>query len=367
MSTDDGYPLAGVEDGWRLAELATVALAVASPEAFVETALPAAAEVTGASTAFLYAVDPRLPSCLFSQHGLGASAEADCRRWSADLFPQMARQSDNQPFRVSAYPPPGVPCDLVLYPVRSEQGCAGLLGLAGRDGPLPAEATMETLLQIVARALCRLIERADAERQLSHLNTYLTVSSMLAQEMGLHELLEITLYCCMEAASAASATVLLLDDEGRSFGFYHVEGPAKPLLKAATFPADRGIAGSVLRSGRSEIVNDVQRDPRWYRAVDLDTGILTRNMIAVPLVAGEEKVGVLEVLNKAGGESFDEDEHLLLVSVAEEIAFAIRNARVFEYVVNTYCKQRQGQRSCSGCERPLRSWTPCVKYREVGL
>jgi hypothetical protein len=48
-------------------------------------------------------------------------------------------------------------------------------------------------------------------------------------------------------------------------------------------------------------------------------------------------------------------------------AFAIRNARVFEYVVNTYCKQRQGLGTCRGCQRPLRSWTPCVKYREVVL
>jgi hypothetical protein len=74
---------------------------------------------------------------------------------------------------------------------------------------------------------------------------------------------------------------------------------------------------------------------------------------------------VLEVLNKTGEGSFTEEEHMLLLSIAEEIAFAIRNARVFEYVVNSYCKQRQGQASCRGCERPLGSWTPCIKYREV--
>jgi hypothetical protein len=80
-------------------------------------------------------------------------------------------------------------------------------------------------------------------------------------------------------------------------------------------------------------------------------------------VAGEEQIGVLEILNKAEGGPFPQEEHLLLVSIAEEIAFAIRNAKLFEYVVNTYCKQRQGQMSCKGCERPLGSWTPCVKSR----
>ena len=87
-------------------------------------------------------------------------------------------------------------------------------------------------------------------------------------------------------------------------------------------------------------------------------------MIAVPLIAGEEPVGVLEVLNKSDGLPFTEEEQLSLMMIAEEIAFAIRNARIFEYVVDSYCIQRQGLNTCKGCKRPLGSWTPCVKYRE---
>ena len=88
-------------------------------------------------------------------------------------------------------------------------------------------------------------------------------------------------------------------------------------------------------------------------------------MMVLPLTAGEEKIGVLEVLNKADGQSFSGDELLLLQSMAEEIAFAIRNAKLFEVVVKSYCKQRQGLSTCKGCKRPLGSWTPCVKYREA--
>jgi hypothetical protein len=58
---------------------------------------------------------------------------------------------------------------------------------------------------------------------------------------------------------------------------------------------------------------------------------------------------------------------MLLLSIAEEIAFAIRNAKTFEYVASTYCKQRQGQGSCKGCKRPLGSWTPCIKQQETGI
>ena len=90
-------------------------------------------------------------------------------------------------------------------------------------------------------------------------------------------------------------------------------------------------------------------------------------MIAIPLMAGEEKVGVLELINRIDGKPFLEEELLWLIPLADEMAFAVRNAIVFEYVANTYCKQLQGMMSCKGCQRPLGTWTPCVKYRQADI
>lgn len=208
---------------------------------------------------------------------------------------------------------------------------------------------------------------AELEKELAHLNAYLTVSSVLTQSLGLHDLLEAILYCSMDTVSAEAASVLLLDDTKENFQFYQVEGAAKPLLMKSSFPVDKGVAGWVLQHQQSQVVNDVGGDPRFYREIDSKSGFLTRNMIAVPLTAGEEKIGVLEIINKADAPSFTEEEHRLLRSIADEVAFAIRNAKLFEYLADTYCQQRQGKGSCKGCKRPLGSWTPCVKYREVEI
>ncbi len=136
---------------------------------------------------------------------------------------------------------------------------------------------------------------------------------------------------------------------------------------SVTVPANRGIAGYVLQTQQAEVINDVQHDSRFYQNIDTGSGFRTRNMIAIPLIAGEERIGVLEVINKVGMGFFSKEECLLLNSLAEEIAFAIRNVKLFEYVVDSYCKQRQGQASCAGCKRPLGSWTPCAKYRQREL
>jgi hypothetical protein len=169
----------------------------------------------------------------------------------------------------------------------------------------------------------------------------------------------------MEVVSAEAASVLLLDEDRANFQFYSIEGPAKQCLMGVTFPADRGIAGSILQAQRSEVINDAQRDPRFFKRVDSESGFVTKNLIAIPLTAGEEKIGVMQVLNKSRSGLFTDEERLLLDSLAEEIAFAIRNAKLFELVVKSYCKIRQGEHSCRGCKRPLGSWTPCVKYLHI--
>jgi GAF domain-containing protein len=206
---------------------------------------------------------------------------------------------------------------------------------------------------------------AVLEKQLAYLNAYMTVSSAITQPLGLHELLETVLFCSMEAVSAEAASVLLLDDEKKEFKFYQVEGEVKEVLIKSSFPADKGIAGWVMQNQQSQVINDVASDPRFFSDVDSRSSFKTRNMIAIPLTAEDEKIGVLEVINKADALGFTEEEHHLLRSIADEIAFAVRNAKLFEFLADLYCQQRQGKTSCKGCRRPLGSWTPCVKYREV--
>jgi len=332
------------------------ALAAESVEALVDVTLPLIAEITDSASTFVYISDPRLPNPSYGDRGLSAEAtshvESVCAEW-------LDRLLDGD---VPSAAGPDGGC-FTLRPLSAGGHVVGLLGTASGSSGL-GEQSFDRLLAVVARAVDRLADCESVQRKLLHLNTYLTVSSMLAKSVDLAELLEIALFCSMEAVAAEAASILLLDEPKENFHFYRVEGPAKPLLGGTSFPATEGVAGRVLGSLEAEIVNDVNVDAQFYGEIDRETGFVTRTMIAVPLVAGEERVGVLEVLNKADGGPFTADERLMLSSVADEIAFAIRNATVFDYVVNTYCKRRQGQNSCKGCERPLGSWTPCMRYRE---
>ena len=323
-------------------------------------------EVEGIDIALLYLDDQRLLSPYFYLRGTLEGKEEALQQIVSNHYVERLREAKDGevPLRVQSEAGDGF--RIVSHLLKTDEAPLGILGTnRGWEAFTETYELWGRYIGILSGIVDRLIDQEKIRRQLTHQNTYVTISSMLAQSLGLHDLLEVALYGCMEVVSAEAASVLLLDDEKKNLNFYQVEGPAKPVLMTATIPSDQGLAGSILEKEESEIINDVQQDPRFFGKIDEETGFITRNMIAIPLIAGKEKVGVLEVLNKTDGEDFTEEEHLHLLAIAEEIAFAIRNARVFEYVVNSYCKQRQGESSCKGCERPLGSWTPCVKYREV--
>lgn len=251
-----------------------------------------------------------------------------------------------------------------VYPLLYEEFPIGWMGVNRSTDFWPSARLRLHFFKVLSQTLVNLAGREQNSLQLKYLDTYLTVSSLLAQQIGLHEMLEATLYVCMDLFSAEAASILLLDEDKKNFHFYQVEGEAKEVLQSFLLPADQGIAGAVLQSGCAEVINCLDRDERFCSRVDEEANFISRNMIAAPLLAGDEAVGVLEILNKFDQQDFAQEELNAVQMIAEEIAFAIRNAKIFEYVVDSYCKQRQGVPSCKGCRRPLGSWTPCVKYRE---
>src|SRR5436853_476916 len=76
------------------------------------------------------------------------------------------------------------------------------------------------------------------------------------------------------------------------------------------FPADKGIAGAAVMTGKVVNVPEPYLDPRFNASVDTQTGYRTRNLLAVPLqnMIDGEVVGAFEILNKRTGSFDHEDE-----------------------------------------------------------
>jgi PAS domain S-box-containing protein len=88
----------------------------------------------------------------------------------------------------------------------------------------------------------------------------------------------------------------------------------------------RGLTGWVAQTGQSARVGDVRTDPR-YLAVRDDV----RSELCVPLRAGDQIIGVVNVESALPG-AYTESDQRVLETIAAQIAIALQNARLFQSV-----------------------------------
>ncbi|UCF02193.1 MAG: GAF domain-containing protein [Deltaproteobacteria bacterium] len=215
---------------------------------------------------------------------------------------------------------------------------------------------------LISNLLDNAISHEEKSKKISMLNLYQTVSSSLAYVGDLHELLNTIMSIVTSELLCEEGSVLMFDEENNEFEFFTAVGETGKDLEKVRFPADKGIAGRALRERTPLVINDVASSPDFYGAIDEEHDFKTKSILAIPLISGEELVGVIEAINKIGNDGFDKEDAQILSAIADEVALAVKHARLFDYVVDSYCKIRQGLSSCKGCMRPLKSWTPCVRY-----
>jgi Nif-specific regulatory protein len=152
-----------------------------------------------------------------------------------------------------------------------------------------------------------------------------------AARIELDELLPLIMGKCREVLDADGAAILLHDEAADELYFPYVAEAATEVeskLSQMRFPAGRGIAGCVLRSGTCIRVDDVANDSRFYPVVDRSTTFTTRNMLAAPLKRRGGTIGVIQVVNRREG-MFTDDDLVFLESLSGVIAIAIENAQLY--------------------------------------
>jgi len=153
----------------------------------------------------------------------------------------------------------------------------------------------------------------------------LDICQKMNSERDLGALLDLIAREATSLLDCDRASIFLLDRE-RNELWSKVALGSEEILR---FDARRGIAGTATQTGNTINVKDAYSDPRFYNAIDGQTGYHTRNVLAVAVRNQRgEIIGAFEVLNKRLGSVFTSRDEEVLDALASHAAIAIETAQL---------------------------------------
>jgi K+-sensing histidine kinase KdpD len=184
------------------------------------------------------------------------------------------------------------------------------------------------ILQLVADRAALAIEHARAfaaeRRARRHLEYVQSVSDAALTHLELDDLLDELLLRIRPILGADTAAILLLDEETDELVARAARGLEEEVEAGVRIPVGGGFAGRVAAERRPVLLPDVDH-AHVLNPILREKGIKT--LLGVPLIAGDDVVGVLHV-GTLVHHTFQEDDVHLLQLVAERAAIAIERARL---------------------------------------
>jgi len=112
-------------------------------------------------------------------------------------------------------------------------------------------------------------------------------------------------------------------------------------IKGLRLHGSIGIVGRTIQDATPQLVADAAADPDFGAEVDRATGFTTRSILAAPLRVQAETLGAIELINKRGADSFNDDDARSLEALAAAAGLALINARNAEAMAAQAALQRE--------------------------
>jgi sigma-B regulation protein RsbU (phosphoserine phosphatase) len=138
--------------------------------------------------------------------------------------------------------------------------------------------------------------------------------------------LEHTLETIRQSLGAEAASIFLFNEAEDLLECKASLGPNP--ATGMTVPRGVGIIGQVAEQGRPVLVEDVASYAGFYRAIDEQTGFVTRSVVCAPLIAQAKVLGTVMLLNKSGDRRFSGQDQALLMGYCALAGLSINNARL---------------------------------------
>ena len=166
----------------------------------------------------------------------------------------------------------------------------------------------------------RLLEQE--RRRAGHLQLIGEIGQQIAAILDLDTLFHQTVELVRATFGYAFVAICVREENSNRIIF---EGATRPELHDFHMHVGQGIIGWVVENGEAVNVPDVTRDERYWPSAVLPN---SQSELAVPLIFGEDIIGAIDVESDQAA-AFDDDDIYTLRTLADQIAIAIHEARLY--------------------------------------
>jgi GAF domain-containing protein len=177
------------------------------------------------------------------------------------------------------------------------------------------------------------INEEKLSQQLAHLLHSIEASGRSVLPGSSDALLKSIVETAARILGAVAASILLVNEEDETLEFKVSAGGADHDLVGKKFPYDKGIAGYVFMTGQPIAASNVREDKRFNQDFAKSTGYVPNSILATPLIFLDDRIiGVMEVLDKTNGDSFDIRDMELMGMFAQQASMAIEQSQQIEKI-----------------------------------
>jgi signal transduction histidine kinase len=164
--------------------------------------------------------------------------------------------------------------------------------------------------------------------QQSELLVLSRISAALSGLWDLNAILGVGLDSTLDIMNGTIGEILLIDELTQELSHAVHRGLSKEFVENVRLGLGEGITGSVAKSGKAILLEDISADPRVaHREMVAAEGL--KAYICVPLRARDKVLGVLNVASRESRKFTTSDMHLLY-AIGDQLGIAVEHARLYE-------------------------------------
>lgn len=180
------------------------------------------------------------------------------------------------------------------------------------------------------------MENNQLIKELERHKKLLSVTLLLNSSLEPSYIHKKTIEAITDIVNAEVGSLLLYDEEKEELYFDVALGEKGEIIKKIRLKIGEGIAGSVAKTRKSLIVNDVSKDTRFFKKADEQSGFITKSILCSPLIYKNKLLGVIQAINKKDNEIFSDEDLNLFESFANIVSIALENANLFNKLKETF-------------------------------